>query len=208
MVIFISWSGDIAKEIAEALKDELLKVFGGVKGLEVFVSSQEFVSSQDIVAGTEWFTEISNAIENSKVGILCLTKENTTSESIADWIMFEAGALAFHLRNKKAVIPILFDTNIPNKSPLKIFEFIKFSSAQYKKMICDLNDKYMESKFEQNVIMDLASASYERLYPRVKEVVKRFVDAERIEVFPQGDMHISSRFEKKAGTRKCSIGCI
>lgn len=173
MIIFISWSGEIAKEIAEVLKNELSNIFSGVKGLEVFVSSQ------DIAAGTEWFAEISNAIEGSKVGILCLTKENTTSESVADWVMFEAGALAFHLKSKKAVIPILFDTNIPNKSPLKIFEFIKFNSQQYKKMICDLNDKYMENKFEHNVIMDLASASYDRLNPKVKEVVKRFVECRK-----------------------------
>lgn len=185
MVIFISWSGDIAKSIAEALKTELFDIFGDDDKLEIFVSSQ------DISAGTEWFHEISNAIENSILGILCLTKENTSNESIADWVIFEAGALAFHLKDKKAIIPLLFNTTIPNKSPLRPFEFIKFDPTQYKKLICDINDKYLNEKYKKNAVRDLAAASYNRLLPKVETALNKFVDSDRIEVFPSGDMYIS-----------------
>lgn len=185
MVIFISWSGEIAKSIAEALKSELLNIFEGDKEIEVFVSSQ------DITAGAEWFQEITNAIENSVLGILCLTKENTTNENIADWIIFEAGALAFHLKDKKAIIPMLFNTNLPAKSPLRPFEFIKFNATQYKKLICDINDKYLNKHHQDNNARDLANVSYSRLQPKINAALNKLEDSDKIEVFPPGDMYIS-----------------
>lgn len=187
MNIFISWSGEIAKEIAEALKEELSSIFSGKKDFEVFVSSE------DIAAGMEWFNEICSAIDKSVCGILCLTKENTTSEGISDWIEFEAGALAFHLnKNNKSVIPLLFDVSIPEKAPLKLFEFIKFTSSQYTKLIWDLNDRYFDQTFNKKQVSDLAKASFERLNPKAKEAMKRLVDCERIEIFPKGDLQIAS----------------
>lgn len=188
MVIFISWSGEIAKSIAEALKEELANIFNTKDNKIEF-----FVSSQDIAAGADWFNEISRAIETSILGILCLTKENTTNESIADWIVFEAGALAFHLKNKKAIIPMLFDTNVPTKSPLRPFEFIKFTPTQYKKLICDINNNYLDKKYEENIIRDLANASYNRLSPTITAILKKWVASDKIEVFPSGDMYISPR---------------
>lgn len=185
MVIFISWSGEIARIIAEALKIELNNIFGKNEEIEVFVSSQ------DITAGAEWFQEITNAIEHSILGILCLTRENTTNENIADWVVFEAGALAFHLKDKKAIIPMLFNTNIPTKSPLRPFEFIKFDLAQYRKLICDINDKYLNQQYPDNAARDLANTSYNRLLPKVNAALDKLEVSDKIEIFPSGDMYIS-----------------
>lgn len=188
MVIFISWSGDISKEIAEILKEELSTLFTGVSDLSIFVSSE------DIASGTEWFQEISSAINDSICGILCLTKENTTSENVADWIEFEAGALAYHLKDSpKTVIPFLFDVTIPNRSPLKQFEFIKFDLKQYTKLITDLNDKHFGGILDKNQVKDLAKVSYnERLVPEVKKKLGEFSDSDKIEIFPSGDSRIIS----------------
>lgn len=187
MVIFISWSGEMAKEIAELLKEELERIFGE-KNLKIFVSSL------DIAAGSEWFIEISKAIEDSVCGILCLTKENTTDEGVADWIEFEAGALAFHLKgNGKAVIPMLFDVKMPNETPLKIFEFVRFECTQYVKFISDLNNKYLGKALKENQISDLAKVSFkERLQPNVEKIMEKYIDSDKIEVFPRGDLRISS----------------
>lgn len=188
MVIFISWSGDISKEIAEVLKVELSSLFAGAKDLSIFVSSQ------DIASGTEWFQEISNAINESVCGILCLTKENTTSENVADWIEFEAGALAYHLKDSpKTVIPFLFDVTIPSRSPLKQFEFVKFNINHYTKLIVDLNAKLLGEILDKNQIKDLAKVSFnERFAPEVKRRLGEFAESDKIEIFPSGELRIIS----------------
>ena len=81
--IFISWAGDIGKEIAKQLKNILeTEMF---KGAELNC----FVSDVDIASGTDWWKKIKNELKASKVGIVCITKENMK----APWIYFEAGAM-------------------------------------------------------------------------------------------------------------------
>jgi len=48
------------------------------------------VSSRDIDKGSLWFNEINDQLKDTKVGIVCLTKENRENP----WILFESGALA------------------------------------------------------------------------------------------------------------------
>ena len=48
------------------------------------------MSSEDISAGVRWQYLISEALEGSSVGILCVTRENQS----APWLNFEAGAIA------------------------------------------------------------------------------------------------------------------
>jgi hypothetical protein len=48
------------------------------------------MSEEDMSMGTRWATEIANELEQTTVGIICLTPENQHNP----WIMFEAGALS------------------------------------------------------------------------------------------------------------------
>lgn len=81
MRIFISWSGNRSKFIAETLRWWLPNV---IQCLE------PFISSQDIQKGARGSTVISENLEAASVGIICLTPENQK----APWILFEAGALS------------------------------------------------------------------------------------------------------------------
>ena len=80
MRIFISWSGDLSRELGEAIRDWLPGVLQSVK---------PFFTPNDIEKGARWNKDISNELEQSSFGIFCLTKENLSRP----WIMFEAGAL-------------------------------------------------------------------------------------------------------------------
>jgi hypothetical protein len=80
MRVFISWSGLLSRSVAEILRLWLRKIIQGI---------EPFVSSEDIKKGDLWIVELMNQLNNSSIGIICLTKENLKS----DWILFEAGAL-------------------------------------------------------------------------------------------------------------------
>lgn len=95
MKLFISWSGDRSRAVAEALRDWLP---------DVIQSVDAWISSQDINAGARWSSEISEQLSETKFGVLCLTRENQE----APWILFEAGALAKTLRDA-FVVPYLVD---------------------------------------------------------------------------------------------------
>lgn len=79
--IFISWSGDRSKIIAEALKDWLPRVLQ---------SARPWLSTRDIEKGTRSLSEMNKALGGMGLGISCLTPENLG----APWILYEAGALS------------------------------------------------------------------------------------------------------------------
>jgi hypothetical protein len=85
--IFISWSKKRSKHVALALKDWLPLL------LETAVP---WMSDSDIDKGSRSDEEISQALSNTKVGIICLTPENLDSK----WILYEAGALSKTIDNR------------------------------------------------------------------------------------------------------------
>jgi hypothetical protein len=95
MDIFISWSGDRSKAVAELLKQWVKQVLQG---------TQPWISTQDIGSGGLWLSKLSDKLKETGVGIVCLAQDNKT----APWILFEAGALAKGL-SKNRVCTFLID---------------------------------------------------------------------------------------------------
>ena len=95
MKVFISWSGDLSKKVAELLSTWLEDVLQGTKAWR---------SEADIDKGKIWFGAITGQLSDTGVGILCLTLENRYSP----WILFEAGALSKGLSESR-VCPFLID---------------------------------------------------------------------------------------------------
>jgi len=88
MKVFISWSGDKSKQVAEWI-DTWLQC--------TIQSSDPWLSSRSIDRGATWFTEIMNELSDTSIGIICLTKENKDKP----WILFEAGAIAKGLSSSR-----------------------------------------------------------------------------------------------------------
>ena len=80
MRIFISRSGTKSLGVAIALHSWFPFVINALR---------PWMSSEDIDKGQRWGLRLSEQLENTKVGIICLTRENLK----APWILFEAGAL-------------------------------------------------------------------------------------------------------------------
>lgn len=95
--VFISWSGEPSRSIAQALRDWLPSV---VQHIEPWMSDEE------IKSGTRWTDEVMKALDGTGYGIICVTAANQHQP----WLIFEAGALAKRVGEDIArVVPLCID---------------------------------------------------------------------------------------------------
>lgn len=156
MKVFISWSGDTSKAIAEILRRWLPSVIQALK---------PYYSPEDITKGSRWSTEISKELEECKVGLLCLTADNLE----APWLMFEAGALSKSLTAAR-VCPLLFGIE-PSaiKGPLVQFQAAPFTKDEMNKAVVMMNQQLGPTALPADVLESV----YEMWWPRLEEQVKK-----------------------------------
>jgi TIR domain len=155
MKIFISWSGEQSKRIAEILKKWIPGVIQAVK---------PYYSPDDIAKGTRWNSEVGKELEASKIGIICLTQDNLQ----APWIMFEAGALSKNI-DKSKVCPLLFGVEPTDiQGPLIQFQAAKFEKDEIHKVIKMINAELGESKLASEVL----DSVFEMWWPKLKEWIE------------------------------------
>ena len=134
--VFLSWSGDESRQIAEAIGTLIPNVFQNV---------QTFVSSNDIDAGSNWFGMVSSKLACTEFGIICLTPDNLAKQ----WIHFEAGALAKSIIDRAKVVPYLHGLSPSNLSPpLSLFQSVNADKAGTLTLLSSLND-VRQQRFEQ-----------------------------------------------------------
>lgn len=161
MKVFLSWSGPQSKELAEAIRDWIPVVLQAVT---------PYFTPSDIEKGARWSNDIAKELENSSVGILCITRENTR----APWIMFEAGALSKSLE-KSHVCPILFGVSATDiEGPLKQFQCTAFEKGDIKQLIATINSRLQEGKLAQKTL----EAVFEKWWPDLLDKVTSILGKE------------------------------
>lgn len=116
MKVFISWSGDRSKSLAQAFREWLPLVLHYV---------EPWLSEADIEAGERWAQSVAKELAASNFGIICVTSENINSP----WVLFEAGALTKSLETSR-VIPLLLDLEFSDiTGPLAQFQAKKLSRS-------------------------------------------------------------------------------
>lgn len=159
MKVFISWSGELSRELAEALRDWLPAVLQSVK---------PFFTPNDIEKGARWGKDIAQELQSSAVGIFCLTKENLTKP----WIMFEAGALSKQLDSSR-VCPVLFGVESADlEGPLVQFQASPFSEVEIKKLIRTMNSGLGDQKLDDGVL----NSVFEMWWPKLTEKVTKILE--------------------------------
>ncbi|HSC20372.1 MAG TPA: TIR domain-containing protein [Solirubrobacterales bacterium] len=67
MKVFISWSGQKSRDVAQLFHDWLPLVLHMV---------EPFVSSKDIRAGTRWQAEVASELDDTDFGLICVSRHN------------------------------------------------------------------------------------------------------------------------------------
>jgi hypothetical protein len=137
--IFISWSGNRSRAVAEVLNDWIKCVLQ---------ASEPWISTRHIDRGSLWFTEINEKLRDISVGIVCLTQENKDKP----WILFESGALAKGLSSNR-VCTFLVDLQPGDLTdPLAQFNHTKPDRNGVWELIRTLNSCLLEKSLDERVL--------------------------------------------------------
>jgi hypothetical protein len=149
--VFLSWSGERSKAVAEALKSWLPQV---IQSLEPWISSE-------IDKGRKWSTELATELETVPVGIICLTSDNLSKP----WILFEAGALSKNANTWT----FLFDVTAANvEQPLAQFQHTENEKEDIRKLVRSIAGAARnagERVPEAGVLNDI----FETFWPKLEE---------------------------------------
>ena len=158
MKVFISWSGERSKSLAQAFHEWLPLVLHYV---------EPWLSEADIEAGERWAQSVAKELAASNFGIICVTSENITSP----WVLFEAGALTKSLETSR-VIPLLLDLEFSDVSgPLAQFQAKKLSCAGIGEVILSIQNAADEPIPEAR-----AKQLFEALWPEFEKRLEAIPD--------------------------------
>jgi len=160
MKVFLSWSGETSNKVALVFKEWLPSVIQSIK---------PFVSSEDIDKGARWSIDIASELEESKLGILCVTKDNVN----APWLIFEAGALS-KIVSSSSVCPFLLDMKSTDlKGPLVQFQSTLFDKEEILKLIKTINNKADQNeRLDESAVDKAFVVWWPTLELQLKEIVK------------------------------------
>ncbi|HDY66994.1 MAG TPA: TIR domain-containing protein [Candidatus Scalindua sp.] len=158
MKVFLSWSGDRSKQIAEVFCDWLKQV---IQVVEPFIST-------DIEKGKRGLDEIKQQLEGSKIGIIFLTKDNYNKP----WLLFEAGALS----KDSPVCTFLYDLKDTDiTGPLTQFQSTKNEKDEIKKLISTINQSVNKKK--RRLDEKTLSGVFENYWPHLEEGLKNIPES-------------------------------
>lgn len=135
--IFLSWSEEAGRQIAEALREMLPVILPG---------SNPFISTTDIETGSQWRESLDKKLRETSYGMFILTPENTTK--ISEWMAYEAGAITTKDKEIHACT-LLFEVQ-PTSMPkyLLDFQFSSFKEAEWKKLLRQIFDELQHDTTE------------------------------------------------------------
>jgi len=160
MNIFISWSGQKSKLVAELFRSWLPLVIQAVK---------PWLSSKDIDRGSIWFSEINNQLADTNNGIVCLTKSNINKP----WILFESGALAKGLTHNR-VFTYLIDIEPKDvRDPLAQFNHTTPTKEGLLQLVRSINKGLAANVLSEQILHD----TFEKFYPDFEKKINQIIDS-------------------------------
>ena len=172
MKVFLGWSGGRSYEVAKAFEEWLPKV---IQAIDPFISSE-------ISKGKRWGAVIADELEDTKVGIICLTKENLNE----NWILFEAGALS---KTKDAyVCTFLLDLKATDiEEPLASFQHTASKREDIRQLMDTINKAVKESE-EHSLAEKLFNSTFDMYWTELEAKLKGIIAKSPEVVPPSRDM--------------------
>lgn len=169
MKVFISWATDeglVSKAFATALHAWLPNVIQAV---------EPWMSAEDLTPGKRWNEGIQTELNETAIGIFCLTQDGQYSQ----WLSFEAGALAKTVTDSNYVIPILL--SVPEHAfdgPLKAFQSISTSKSDMEKLVATIN-KALSENGKRNLSKERLKTSFDRAWTELEEAIQSLPKTEQ-----------------------------
>jgi hypothetical protein len=158
MKVFLSWSGQRSKEVANLLSDWLCCVIQ---------ASRPWISTRDLDRGSLWFGEINDQLKDTTVGIICLTQENKTRP----WILFEAGALAKGLSTSR-VCTLLVDLEPKDiEYPLAQFNHTFPTRESVLGLVKTLNGTLASNSLDNRILEQVFATYWPQFESRFAEIL-------------------------------------
>jgi len=190
MKIFISWSGETSRALAQTLRLWLPSILQ---------YAEPYVSSEDIGKGARWSDEIGRRLEETAFGIICVTRENVGSP----WLNFEAGALSKSVELGR-VSPFLFGISTTDLvGPLAQFQATLPKFDDVAQLIGSINDLS-----DQRINNSRLNEAMEMWWPRLDEKLQELSKQEALNVrAPQRDLReiVEEILEITRGLQRRSI---
>jgi hypothetical protein len=157
VALFVSWSGDTSKRIAEMLKEWLTTLFDDLN---------IFFTPDDIPTGTRWSRDLSQKLQECEIGIFVYTSQNLDNL----WMAFEAGALSKSMDTGR-VIPLLFRVNISDlKGPLSQFQARRFTQDGFLNTLEAINNCLIKKKSKERLSAHL-NQTWSYWEPKINEIL-------------------------------------
>lgn len=159
MKVFISWSGEFSRKVAERLSIWIPTI---IQSVDVFYSPD------DIAKGENWGNRLSDELEQSNFGIVCLTPENVT----APWIHFEAGALSKAANSRVSAI-MLGITPSDIKGPLARLQNTTFNRDEFFRLLQSINNS-SDKPLKQEILASAFNNSWGCLISDINPIIEDY----------------------------------
>ena len=160
MKIFISWSGDRSKQVAEALGDWLRHVIQPVK---------PWISARDVEKGARWRIVLAKQLEESRVGISCVTRDNQHNP----WLLYEAGSLAKSVEESYLWTYLLDLSPSDVTGPLAEFQHTRANEEETKELVKTINRALGENRLPEDVV----DTAFEKYWPDLQKKLRAIPQA-------------------------------
>ncbi|TXI27709.1 MAG: toll/interleukin-1 receptor domain-containing protein [Nitrosomonas oligotropha] len=175
MKVFISWSGNRSRAVAELLNDWVKCVLQ---------ATRPWLSTRDIDRGALWFSEIHDQLKDTSVGIVCLTQENKNRP----WILFEAGALAKGLSSNR-VCTFLIDLKPTDlEDPLAQFNHTLCERGSMRELIRTLNNCLTTNALDERILDQVFDTYWSQFETKFDSALEMNPPSEKAEPRPKDDI--------------------
>jgi len=165
MKVFLSWSGPMSHQVAEAFREWLPLVIQSLK---------PFLSSGDINKGARWEATLAHELQDAKYGIIFITPYNAHTS----WLNFEAGALS-NIVGQSSVAPFLFKVDrTVLQGPLTQFESTVNEKKDINNLLVSINNQL---KPKHRLDQQLLSQEFEKWWETLECKLRAIPDKPEVE---------------------------